>query len=144
MKKLFQFLKVRPLSIFLGCIEFGVFVYIYNTVSVEVAWTYVFSVSSLFCIGNFVDAVRQIRAQRRAGINSTVEVVTYNALQQEGIRAVMSVLWLLAGIAAIIGVDSAFAVWVLFGGAYAFRINALLTVHLRRQIEEMEQERDTL
>jgi len=132
-----RFLLDKKVAIFFGALEFAVFLWLYNAFEIAVAWVFVFGISAVFCIANFGDAVIQRRVQRRLMQNSAVGAVTENAVEQEGIRLAMSVLWLMAGVAALLEIDSQFAVWVLFAGAYAFRANALLTLKLRREIEEL-------
>ena len=136
--KLFQLVKRKRLSIVLGVFEFAVFLFLYNTFDLAVAWVYVFSISLLFCLANLGDAIQQRRVQKQKMINTAVSAVTENAVEQEGVRAAMSLLWILAGVAALMEIQSSFAVWVLFAGAYAFRINALLTLKLRREIDDLK------
>ena len=123
-----------------GVAEFALFLYLYNTISVAGTWTYVFAVSALFCLVNLIDSLNQLRVQRGLKLNHAIGLVTMNGLEQEAVRFTMSVFWMLAGIAAVLEISSMFAVWVLFAGAYAFRVNALLTIRLRRKIEGLEKE----
>jgi len=136
--KLFEPIKRKKMSIALGVVEFAVFLFLYNMFELAVAWVYVFSISLLFCLANLVDAVQQKRAQTRMMINTAVSSVTDNAVEQEVVRAAMSFFWILAGVASLVKLQSTFAIWVLFAGAYAFRINALLTLKLRRDIDDLK------
>ena len=126
---------VLPATIIVA--DFIIFLYLYNTASIEAAWTYVFAVTSVFCAVNLADSIRQTRVQKKLGINSIVEAVTSSVAEQEGVRLMMSLLWLSVGILALYEVRSIVSVWVLLAGAFAFRLNALLSINLRQRIKRM-------